>query len=144
MREKACTATRERIISYGREDIVKRFSHLDFTFINILCIFTLVNNLYSVSCLCRCGWEINMKHAGETTFTISNKIIGYVDEIQGEYVMSFMDHMPKLHALAKPTKDFRTWHNRVAHLGYKNLICISKYVFGMEKVADPVPNKICG
>ena len=85
-----------------------------------------------------------MKHSGETTFTVGNKIIGYADEIQGEYVMRFMDPMPKLHALAKPTKDLRTWHGRVAHLGYKNLIRMSKYVFGMEEVAGPVPNEICG
>ena len=85
-----------------------------------------------------------MKYLGETTFIVSNKISGYADEIQGEYVMRFMNLIPKLHALAKLTKDLRTWQGRVEHLGYKNLIWMSKYVFGIKKVAGPVSNEICG
>ena len=42
---------------------------------------TLVHNLYSVSCLWRHRWDINIKHIGETIFTVGNKIICYVDEI---------------------------------------------------------------
>lgn len=36
MREEACTATGERIISYGRGDVVKKFTHSDVMFTNVL------------------------------------------------------------------------------------------------------------
>lgn len=51
MREKACTATRERIISYSQGDVVKKFIESNIMFTNILYISALVNNLYSMSCL---------------------------------------------------------------------------------------------
>lgn len=85
-----------------------------------------------------------MKHSVETSFSVDNKIIGYADEFQGEYVMRFVDPMPKLHALAKPTKDLTTWHARVAHLGYKNLLCMRKYVMVMDEVSGSAPDEICG
>lgn len=132
MREEACTATGEQIISYGRGDIVKKLTYSDVMFTNVLYIPTLVNNLYSVSRLCHRGWDINMKNTGETTISVNGKILGYADEAQGEYIMRFLDPVPKLHALAKPTKDLTTWHARVAHLGYKNLLRMSKYVLGMD------------
>ena len=87
MREKTYNATRKRIISYNRGDIIKRFSYLDVTFTNVLYIPILMNNLYSVRCLCYCRWDINMKHSGKTNFTIAIKIVGYANEIQREYVM---------------------------------------------------------
>lgn len=144
VREEAYTATGQQIISHGRGDVVKKFTHSDVMFTNVLYIPTLVNNLYSMSRLCRRGWDINMKHSGETTFSVNGKIIGYADEAQGEYVMRFLDHVPKLHALAKPTKDFTTWHARVAHLGYKNSLRMSKYVLGMDEISGPAPDEICG
>lgn len=81
MREEACTANGERIISHGRGDIIKKFTYSDVMFTNILYIPTLVNNLYSVSHVCRCRWDITMKHLGETSFSGSDKIIDYADEV---------------------------------------------------------------
>lgn len=57
--------------------------------------------------------------------------------------MRFLDLMPKLHAFAKSIKDLATWHDQVAHFRYKNLLWMSKYVFGIEKVITLAPNKIC-
>lgn len=85
-----------------------------------------------------------MKHCGETTFSVNNKNIGYADENLGEYIMRFVDSLPTLHALAKPTKDLTTWHARVAHLGYKNLLRIRNHVLGMDEVSGPPPDEICG
>lgn len=56
--------------------------------------------------------------------------------------MQFLDHAPKLDALAKPTKDLTTWHARVAHLSYKNLLRIRKYVLGMDGVSGPATDEI--
>lgn len=56
--------------------------------------------------------------------------------------MQFLDHAPKLHALAKPTKDLTNWHARVAHLSYKNLLRIRKYVLGMDGVSGPATDEI--
>ena len=58
--------------------------------------------------------------------------------------MQFLDHLPKLHALAKPTKDLTTWYARVAHLGHRNLLQMSKYVLSMDDVSGPVPDEIYG
>lgn len=58
--------------------------------------------------------------------------------------MQFLDSIPKLYALAKPTKDFSTWHGRMAYLGYKNLLQITKYILSMEEIFGPAPNEICG
>lgn len=41
-------------------------------------------------------WAINLKPPGEATFTIDDKSIGLADELQGEYVMRFVDPMPEL------------------------------------------------
>ena len=63
-----------------------------------------------MSCLCHQGWDINIKHSRKTSFSINNKVIGYADKIQREYIMQFVDSVPKLYALAKPIKDLITWH----------------------------------
>lgn len=52
--------------------------------------------------------------------------------------------MPKLHDLAKQTKDLKTWHAWVTHLGYINLLRMYKYVMGMDKLASSALNEICG
>lgn len=47
----ACTATEEQIISYSWEDNIKKFTCSNVMFTNVFYIFTLINNIYSVSCL---------------------------------------------------------------------------------------------
>lgn len=131
-------STKELIISYGRGDIVK-FCLTDITFKDVFYIPTLVNNLYNVG---RRGWDISMKLSGETPFIVNQKIITYADKVQEEYVIRFMDPMPKLYALANPTKDPTTWYGRVANLGYKSFLQTSGYVQGMEEVTVPGPDDI--
>lgn len=80
-------AIKEQIISYGQKNVVKKFTHLDVMFTNVFYISILVNNLYNVSCLCHCGWNINIKHLEEITFSVNGKIISYADKAQGEYVI---------------------------------------------------------
>ncbi len=50
----------------------------------------------------------------KTICPIEDRVIGYSNETQGEYVMRFLDRMFKLHALAKLIKDLSTWHGHVA------------------------------
>lgn len=85
-----------------------------------------------------------MKHSGKTFFSVNNKVINYVDKMQDEYVIRFVEFIPKLYALVKPIKDLTTLHTRVVHLSYKNLLHMREYVMGMDKVASPAPNDICG
>ena len=49
MREEAYTAMGERIISYSRGDVIKKFTYSNIMFTIVLYISILVNNLYSVS-----------------------------------------------------------------------------------------------
>ena len=146
VREVAHTATGEAIVSYGRGDVVKMMTHGEVTFQEVLYIPTLVNNLYSTSRLCRRGWDILMKHTGQAVLSHNNEVVGFADEIKGEYVMQFIGDTPhlQLNALAKPTKDIKVWHGRVAHLGYRNLIRMKNYVLGMDEVSGPAPEDICG
>ena len=58
--------------------------------------------------------------------------------------MLFVYLVPKLHALAKPTKDLITWHVQVAHLGYKNLLWVRKHLLGIDEISGSAPDKICG
>ena len=97
-----------------------------------------------MSRLCHRGWDINVKHLGETSFSVNNKVIGYADEIQGEYIMRFVNPMPKLHALAKPTKDLTTWHVWVAYLDFKNLLRMRNYVMDIDEISGLAPDEICG
>ena len=142
MRNKAYTATGEQIISYGWSDVVKKFIHSDVTFTNVFYIPILVNNFYNISHLCCQGWDINIKHSEKTIFSINNRVIGYADKTQGKYVMRFWTSMPKLHALAKPIKDISTCHGCVAHLGYQNLLWITKYILGIEEISGLALNEI--
>lgn len=80
MRKEAYTAMGEQNISYGQEDVMKEFTYSDIIFTNIFYISILVNNLYSISYLCYCRWNINMKHSEEIIFSIDNRVIGYADE----------------------------------------------------------------
>lgn len=122
---------------------MKKFTYFDVMFTNVLYISTLINNLYNISRLCRRRWDINMKHSGKTIFSIDHRVIGYANKTQDKYVMRFLDPTPKLHALAKSTKDLSTLHGRVAQLGYKNLFWITKYVLGIEEIFGPALNEIC-
>lgn len=128
VRETAHTATGEAIVSYGRGDVVKMMSHGEVTFQEVLYIPTLVNNLYSTSRLCCWGWDILMKHTGQAVLSHNDEVVGFADEVKGEYIMRFIGDTPhlSLNALAKPTKDLKLWHGRVAHLGYRNLIWMKK------------------
>ena len=63
-----------------------------------------------------------MKHLRKSIFSINNKVIGYADKTQNEYVIQFLDLMLKLYHLTKSIKDISTWHSRVVYLGYKNLL----------------------
>lgn len=54
------------------------------------------------------------------SFSVNNKVISYTDKIQDEYIIWFVDSMPKLYILAKSTKNFIIWYTQIAHLGYKN------------------------
>ena len=86
LRKEAYIITRKRIISCRQGDIVKNFEHSDVMFTNVLHIPTLVNNLFSMSWLCHQGWDINMKHFGETIFLVNNKVIGHTDKNQTGWV----------------------------------------------------------
>ena len=57
-----------------------------------------------------------MKPSGETTFTIADTIIGFADEVQGEYVMRFLDPMPELHALGNARREYGAPHRRAGQL----------------------------
>lgn len=146
IRETAHTATGEAIVSYGRGDVVKMMTHGEVTFQNVLYIPTLANNLYSTSRLCCRGWDILMEHTGRAVLSHNNEVVGFADEIRGEYIMQFIGETPhpQLNALAKPTKDLKLWHGRLAHLGYRNLIQMKNRVLGMDEVSGPAPEEVCG
>lgn len=76
MIEEACTitGTGKRIISYGRGNISKKFACSKVTFIDAFYVPTLVNNLYSASRLCHCGWAIDIKPSGETDAILALQI----------------------------------------------------------------------
>lgn len=85
-----------------------------------------------------------MKHSGETTFSIDDRVICYSDETQNDYVMQFLDLMPKLHTLIKLTQNLSIWHGRVDHLRYKDLLRMAKYIVDVKDVSGPTPNEIFG
>lgn len=72
---------------YGQEDVVKKFIKSDIMFINVFYIPILVKNLYSMSCLCHWGWDINMKHLGKISFSVNKKVNGYIEKFQKEYII---------------------------------------------------------
>lgn len=57
--------------------------------------------------------------------------------------MQFLDPTLKLYALAKLIENLSTWHGHVVHLGYKNLLWMTKYILGMEEISGPALNEIC-
>lgn len=71
------------IISYGQGNISKKFPYSNVTFISILYVYTLVNNLYSVSRPNDNGSVIDIIASGEIIFRIADTIIGFVDEVKG-------------------------------------------------------------
>ena len=52
--------------------------------------------------------EIRYHHKAlkKMSFSVNNKVISYTDKIQDEYIIWFVDSMPKLYILAKSTKNF--------------------------------------
>lgn len=36
-----------------------------------------------------------MKHIKKTTFLVNNKVIGFADKAKREYIMQFLDPLPK-------------------------------------------------
>lgn len=85
-----------------------------------------------------------MKYSKKTIFSINNRVIGYANKTQSEYIMRFLNPTLKLYALAKPTKDFSTQYSYVTHLKYKNLLWITKYVLDIKEISGPALKKIYG
>ena len=54
-----------------------------------------------------------------------------------------MIHATFIAAFKKTTTSIETWHRRLAHLGYRNVIANAKKVKGMEGVTGPAPQAIC-
>ena len=99
-------------------------------------------NLISTARLAQKGVEIFLRKAGELSkIYYEEEVIGHAKLIDNQYVIQTT---PNSRALAT-TKNIsiQTWHARMGHLGYHNLLKLNQLATG-ALIIGPVPEEICG
>ena len=146
LKKVANRVTGKAIISYGRGDVLKMMIYRKVIFQEMLYIHTFVNNIYNISWLCCRGWDILMKHTGQTILSYNNEVVRFADKIKHEYVIQVIGNTPhfQFNALAKLIKDINVWHGCITHLRYQNFIWLKIYTLGINKVLSTALEDICG
>ncbi len=73
---------------------------------------------------------------------------GINDIIYNQYVVRRKGYFPNSSLCQEVINLFtsifiQTWHRRLGHLGYQNILCLPKVADGID-VKGPIPDKICG
>ena len=142
--------------------IIIFFSKKTLTFIDVMYIFDFIVNLISTSKLYHRQWIITYFVDKSVELHKDGDLIVQIDLINDLFVLrtaqnsintifsvtkvvifAILVSEAYVFAFIKSTIDLKTWHRRLVHSEYRNVIVNSSKIIDMEKVKDSVSNALC-
>jgi hypothetical protein len=125
-------------IKVWSKDLVKLLYHLTILFPMFFLVDSLYYNLFSVSQLCKMGYNCLFTDVGVTVFRRSDDSIAFKGVLEGHlYLVDFNENTAKLNTcLIAKTNMGWLWHCQLAYVGMKNLHKILKgeHILGLTNV----------
>ena len=148
------TGSGEILTAHGYGDVVLRLAHPDgpeviWTIKKVSWAPSLGHNLLSTIPLARKGVEVFLRQPHiPSEISHHGSLFGVADIIDNQYVVRTTGYFPNstfdqgiINAVTPIS--IQTWHRRMGHLGYQNILRLPKVADGID-VKGPIPGEICG
>ena len=142
------TGSGKLLSSYGKGTLPMALDEGNLTLLNVYYAPDLGYNLISTILLGRKGVEVFLRTLNKLSQILhQGKVLRYTDSIDSQYVICQKPgvvantHRSDQPMKAKPT-EYAIWHERMAHLGYRNLKKLTNTATGVEFKGSP-PEETC-
>ena len=148
------TGSGEVLTAYGYGDVILHLAHPDgseviWTIKKVSWAPSLGHNLLSTIPLAKKGVEVFLRQSQvPSEFHHQGELFGVADIIDNQYVIRTTGYFPNsildqetINAITPIS--IQTWHRRMGHLGYQNILRLPKVADGID-IKGPIPKEICG